>query len=112
LTTSASFDAEAIRIIRECKAEAEAILLRNKLLLLKMAEHLTVNSRMEEEEIREFVLRYGRETWLQTSGFVSREQYYQFNKVLQHQLRAMEEEEDVDKVIQKLMTEVKEQSGL
>src|SRR5687768_2735539 len=40
---SERYTVEAIRIIKDCEIEAEKILLRNKLLLLKMADYLTVN---------------------------------------------------------------------
>ena len=46
--------AEAIQIIKACELEAEELLRRNKLLLLKLAEYLTINSRMEEVKIEEY----------------------------------------------------------
>ena len=50
---------EAIRIIKECESEAKKILTKNKMLLLKIAEYLTVNSRMAASLIEEYVRRYG-----------------------------------------------------
>ena len=44
---SEKYSREADQLIKLCEAEALAILERNKLLLLKMAEYLTSNSRME-----------------------------------------------------------------
>ena len=56
--------AEAIQIIKACELEAEELLRRNKLLLLKLAEYLTINSRMEEVKIEEYVKEYAKEAWV------------------------------------------------
>lgn len=80
---------EAVRIIKECEAEAEQLLVRNKLLLLKMAEYLTVHSRMEEPLIETYVKKYGKEAWLETEGLIKKDQYYQFDTMLQEQLKAV-----------------------
>ena len=106
---SERYAVEAVRIIKDCEAEAEQILLHNKLLLLKMAEYLTVNSKMEEALIGEYVKKYGKEAWLETEGLIKRDQYYQFNTAMQKQLRALANDE-VDAVIGKLIAEVKEES--
>ena len=53
--------AEAIQIIKACELEAEELLRRNKLLLLKLAEYLTINSRMEEVKIEAYVKEYAKE---------------------------------------------------
>lgn len=83
---------EAIRIIRDCEVEAERILTRNKLLLLKISEYLTSHSRMERELIAEYVVRYGKEDWIQREGLITKDQYYKFNTVLQSHLKEFEQE--------------------
>lgn len=97
---------EALAIVRECEKEAEVILKRNKLLLLKMAEYLTTNSRMEETLIGEFVKKYGKEAWLKTNDFVNRDDYYRFNAVLGEQLAMVEQEEEETATILEFMAEI------
>jgi len=99
---SEKYSLEAIRIIRECEGEAEALLKRNKLLLLKMAEYLTEHSRMPEELIGEFVKKYGKESWLEGGGFIRKDAYYSFNATLRQQLRVLEEQEELDLVIENI----------
>lgn len=82
---------EAELLIRICEAEAMAIIHRNKLLLLKMAEYLTTHSRMEERLIEDYVKKYSTEEWVSQTGFVKKENYYKFNQVLHEQLTEMEE---------------------
>jgi hypothetical protein len=106
---SEKYALEAIRIIKECEIEAEQILLRNKLLLLKIAEYLTIHSKMEEPLIEKFVKKYGKEHWLKKEGLIKKEQYYQFNTIMQQQLRALEDEE-VNGVIEEIIADVKEKS--
>jgi hypothetical protein len=84
------YASEAVKIIRECEIEAERILTRNKLLLLKIAEYLTTNSQMEETTIKAFVIKYGKEDWVEASGFIRKEEYYQFNQMVQRQLKTLE----------------------
>lgn len=82
--------AEAMSMIRDCEVIAFDLLQRNKLLLLKMAEYLTMNSRMDEEQIGDFVRKYGSEKWIAESGFINKDDYYQFNKTIKDQLRKLE----------------------
>jgi hypothetical protein len=105
---SEKYSVEAIKIIKECEIEAEQILLRNKLLLLKMAEYLTINSRMEEVLIAEYVKKYGNEAWIEKDGLIKKDQYYQFNTVMQEQLKALENAE-VDAVVGKLIAETQQE---
>jgi hypothetical protein len=84
--------AEAVSLIKECELEAEKILTRNKLLLLKMAEYLTSNSRMEESTIELFVRTYSKEEWIEKNGFIKKEDYYRFNRILKEQLKTLESE--------------------
>jgi hypothetical protein len=103
------YAAEAIRVVKECEMEAEKILRKNKLLLLKMAEYLTVNSRMEEPLIEEYLRTYGREEWILTEGLIRKHEYYKFNTVLQDQIKNLQNEA-VEIEIQGIISEVKEES--
>ena len=94
--------AEAIQIIKACELEAEELLRRNKLLLLKLAEYLTINSRMEEVKIEAYVKEYAKEAWVQTEGFIKKEAYYKFNVTLQEHLRKIQNESltfEIEKMI-------------
>jgi len=83
-------NAEALAMIRDCEVIALATLERNKLLLLKMAEYLTMNSRMDEAQIEYFVRSYGCEKWISESGFIHKDDYYRFNISIKDQLRKLE----------------------
>lgn len=89
------YASEAIAIIRACEIEAEKLLSRNKLLLLKMADYLTTHSRMESAMIEQYVKEFGAESWIETDGFLKKEAYYQFNAALQSQLHALQENDVV-----------------
>ncbi|MBT1697037.1 hypothetical protein KK083_09140 [Fulvivirgaceae bacterium PWU4] len=103
------YTTEAIRIIKECEAEAERILTNNKLLLLKMSEYLTTHSRMEEPMIETYVKRYGQEEWIQTQGLIKNDQYYKFNTILQGQIKDLQNE-SVDSEIERIISTVREES--
>ncbi len=80
---------EALKLIRDCEAEAKAILERNKLLLLKMSEYLTYNSRLEEREIANMVCKYAIEDWVNETAFVRKEQYFNFATIIRKQIEAL-----------------------
>lgn len=103
------YTTEAIKIIKECEAEAERILTNNKLLLLKMSEYLTTHSRMEEAMIETYVKRYGQEEWIQTQGLIKNDQYYKFNTILQGQIKDLQNE-SVDSEIERIISTVREES--
>jgi cell division protease FtsH len=103
------YSAESVSIIRECEAEAERLLERNKLLLLKVAEYLTNHSRMEEEMIATYVRQYATERWVEKSGFITKEEYHQFNSVLQAKLA--EQDNKITIAIENLMAVSSEISG-
>ncbi|MDX2174025.1 MAG: hypothetical protein SFY56_13060 [Bacteroidota bacterium] len=81
---------EAICLIKNCQAEAEEILSRNKLLLLKMAEYLTEHNKMEEQAICEIVKKYGVEKWLTNQDFVKKDNYFLFNDCIKKQIDELE----------------------
>jgi cell division protease FtsH len=88
-TMSQKYSAEAVAIIKECEVEAERLLQKNKLLLLKIADYLTTNSRMEEQMIADYVREFAVEYWIER-GFIKKDEYYQFNTILQGQLSELE----------------------
>lgn len=100
--TSQKHVVEATNLIRTCETEAMRILQRNKLLLLKMAEYLTTNSRMEESLIEAYVRKYSKEKWVEETGFVKKDDYYQFNRTLKAHLREVENE-SVNSLIENLL---------
>ena len=55
------YDNKVSALMSKCYKEAEKCLNENKLLLLKLGEHLSINSKMEKIEIEEMVLKYN--TW-------------------------------------------------
>lgn len=81
------YSQEAICVIKACLQEAENILMRNKLLLLRMGSYLTTHARMEEAMIGDFIKRYSIEEWVRTEGFISKDQYYNFHEVVERQIR-------------------------
>jgi hypothetical protein len=93
---SSTYTTEAVRIIRECEHEAEVLLKRNKLLLLKIAEYLTINSKMTEDMIVDYVTKYGTEPWLATSGLIHRDDYHKFNSTLQSHLTALAFDQEIE----------------
>jgi cell division protease FtsH len=102
------YAAEAIKIIKECEVEAENILQRNKLLLLKMSAYLTSHSKMEAPLIEEFVKKYGNEPWIQKDGLIHKKDYYKFNTTLQAHLNEFNDSE-TEVVFAKLIEEVEPQ---
>jgi cell division protease FtsH len=99
---SQKYSAESVVIIKACQAEAERILRKNKLLLLKMADYLTTHSRMEEQMILNYVRQFSTETWIESEGFLNRGEYYQFNTILQSQLLE-EEKKNFSLVIERMV---------
>lgn len=87
---------QALAIIKECEAEAERILSRNKHLLLQMAQHLTQHSRMDQAQIGEMVRRYAVEPWVASDGFIEPKAYFNFKGRIQQQLAAIGEEGEVE----------------
>lgn len=81
---------EVMKLIRDCEQEAERLLQRNKLLLLKMSEYLTYHSRIEEKQILNMVCEYGYEDWITASAFVKKEHYFQFSEMIRQQLEMCE----------------------
>jgi ATP-dependent Zn protease len=88
------YEEQAMGLIKECMAEAETLLLRNKLLLLKMSQYLTEHSVIREQAIGEMVKYYGIEPWLRTEGFMSKDNFYNFKRMVQQQVDELEEKED------------------
>lgn len=98
-----AYEDEAVKLVRECLQDAEAILGRNKLLLLEMSKYLTYNSKMNMDLIGEFVKKYSTEDWVNDSGFIEPEDYFKFDRILESQLDDLIETE---KVGERLISEV------
>jgi cell division protease FtsH len=81
---------EAMRIIKTGMQQAEEILKRNKLLLLKMSDYLTTNARMEGKMIADFVQQYSTEDWVLLEGFIKKDEYFHFYEDVQRQIQALE----------------------
>lgn len=108
-TMSQKYSAEAVAIIKECEVEAERLLQRNKLLLLKIADYLTTHSRMGEQMIADYIRDFAVESWIE-SGFIKKGNYYQFNTILQGQLSELENK-DFLSVVERMVAVASEEAG-
>jgi cell division protease FtsH len=79
----ASSDKEIKKLVESCLKNAERTIKKNKRLLLKLAEYLSENSRMNQELIHEFVKKYG----VNTPKIKESENYYEFKNILKEQLK-------------------------
>ncbi|HYF68776.1 MAG TPA: hypothetical protein VD884_11615 [Ohtaekwangia sp.] len=109
-TMSQKYSAEAVAIIKECEVEAERLLQKNKLLLLKIADYLTTHSRMEEQMIVDYVRDFAVESWIE-SGFIKKDNYYQFNTILQDQLSQLENK-DFSSVVERMVAVASEEVAM
>lgn len=109
-TMSQKYSVEAVAIIKECEVEAERLLQKNKLLLLKIADYLTTHSRMEEQMIADYVRDFAVESWIE-SGFIKKENYYQFNTILQGQLSQLENK-DFSSVVERMVAVASEELAM
>lgn len=82
---------EALALIKECQKEAEDLLKKHRLLLLKISEYLTSHYKMEETMIADFVRKYSDEKWVKTHGFKTKENYFSFESVIKEKLREVTE---------------------
>lgn len=79
---------EAMQLISECEQEAERLLEKHKLLLLKIAEHLTDHYKMDEQMLEIFVRKYAAEDWIE-EGFSTKDNYFSFTSSIKDQLAAL-----------------------
>jgi hypothetical protein len=82
--------AEALQLIHECENEAHNILKQNKLLLLKMAAYLTHHAKMDAEVLEQFARQYANDETVRNGVFKSKEDYFDFDKMIEQQLAEME----------------------
>lgn len=80
---------EAMQLINVCEKEAEKLLERHKLLLLKIGEYLTNHYKMEEQLLADFVRKYCNEEWIKTTGFKTKENYFSFENIIKEQLNKL-----------------------
>jgi hypothetical protein len=85
---------EALKLIRECEKEAERLLDKHRLLLLKISEYLVDHYRMDDRKLAEYVRAYCDEDWVNTSGFRTKENYFAFEQTIRDQLAALERKQD------------------
>jgi len=78
-----NLDKEAVNIVYTCMETATNILTDNMELLLKLGEHLTNNSKMNSDEIKEFVKKYGKTI----PSYKTKETYYDFKTILENKLK-------------------------
>jgi cell division protease FtsH len=93
------YEEQAMSLIKECMAETERLMARNKLLLLKMSQYLTEYSVIREQAIGEMVKYYGVEPWLKTEGFMTKDNYYNFKRMVQQQIDELEVKEPHSKQV-------------
>ena len=81
---------QAKKIIEECYTKTEECIKREKYLLLKLAEYLTKNSRMDRKQIKGFVNKYAVSTF---RDFRSKDSYYGFKSIIKQQIEGIENNE-------------------
>jgi len=77
LENDGEYNSKIKSIMKYCLDEANVILLRNKTLLIKMAEYLSENSRMDQDVICQFMDRYAFKKDM-PEKFVNKDEYYGF----------------------------------
>ena len=103
ITQKERHNQEIIALIKECEQKAERILQRNKTLLLKLAEYLTYNSRMNEELIKEYVLAYAAEEWVCETAFVKKEAYFNFAEIVKEAQESVQQPFPINSNIHELV---------
>jgi hypothetical protein len=74
---------EVKKLIMECLGKSEEILKKNRVLLLKISEYLSENSRMNKQTVLEFVKKYT----VSPTRIREPENYYDFREKLQKELK-------------------------
>ncbi len=93
---------ESLQLIHTCEKEAERLLEKHKLLLLKISEYLTDHYKMDEATLAKFVREYCSEEWVHTTGFKTKENYFSFESVIRAQLAELSEKEHKQTGIRKI----------
>jgi Peptidase family M41/C-terminal, D2-small domain, of ClpB protein len=86
----ANSEETALKLVKHCEAEAEAILLRNKKLLLKMSHYLTSHSRMDKKTIKRYMTLYATDNWVREEGFIEANKYFNFKAIVAKKLKDIE----------------------
>jgi cell division protease FtsH len=81
-----SHQEEVESILITCEKNAEELLQKNKILLLKMGEYLSTHTRIDRAGFKELFMKYADEEWARKGEFISKEEYYGFKKMLSEQL--------------------------
>ncbi|MEO1451207.1 MAG: hypothetical protein AAFV07_16880, partial [Bacteroidota bacterium] len=81
---------EALAIVHKCAKEAEEILVRNKRVLLHMAQQLTDSARMDKADIEACLKAHAADEWVRSEGFIEPEAYFRFKETIADQLAELE----------------------
>ncbi len=87
-----TMDDFAENIIKQMEAKCSSILEGEKYLLLKIAEYLSLNSRMEADKIQEFVNKYGSPVEIKT-----KDNYHEFKAILSNKIGEEEKKRNDEK---------------
>lgn len=78
-------DKKAVDIVEKCVNTAEKILNDNKELLLMMGQHLTNNSKMYADEIKEMVAKWGK----YKAEYKTKDNYYDFKNIMEEKINLL-----------------------
>ncbi len=76
-------DLSAIELVKKCQTKTEQILNDNMVLLLRMGEYLTNNSKMNSDEIKKMVEKYGSKKPI----YKTKDNYFDYKKVLMDKIK-------------------------
>ena len=79
-------DKKAVKLVKECMVKTEKILNDNMELLLRLGQYLTNNSKIESEQINEFVEKYGKEK----PKYKTKDNFYEYKSILEDKLKKYE----------------------
>jgi cell division protease FtsH len=85
---------QAETLITACMDKAIEVLETNKRFLLELAEYLSIHSRMDKEQIHDMAVQYAAEEWVQTEGFIQKENYFHFKESLADALASCKNESE------------------
>jgi cell division protease FtsH len=79
-------DKKAVELVKNCMLETETILNNNMELLLRLGQYLTNHSKIESQEIKEFVEKYGKDI----PNYKTKDNYYEYKSILENKLKLYE----------------------
>ncbi|MFH1051417.1 MAG: AAA family ATPase [bacterium] len=81
-----SHQREIENILNMCEQRAEEVLLNNKKLLLEMANYLSQNTKMDQQKIRDYVMKYSSEEWARKGEFKTKENFFGLREMLEEEV--------------------------